>query len=87
MTQQNNEIERLRDQLRLARQCIEACREQFAYLDNFTKKHGYCVLDDATTTSTIMMAKHCTTALSNLPAFDVSAEAKNIDEVIKKVSE
>jgi hypothetical protein len=56
------------------------------YLDNFTKKHGYCVLDDVTTTSTIMMAKHCTTALSNLPAFDVSAEAKNIDDVLKKIS-
>jgi hypothetical protein len=76
------EVDILRDQLRLARQCIEACREEFVYRLNKSEEKE--LKHDPIATS---LAKLCTTALSNLPTFDVSPEAKNIDEVLKKISE
>jgi hypothetical protein len=88
-------------QLRIASQCIEACREEFMYRLNKVAhpaeaNASACLYEAHHSTEEIVtpkdriaeaMIKLCTTALSNLPAFDVSAEAKNIDEVLKKISE
>jgi DnaJ-class molecular chaperone len=99
-----------KDQLRIARQCIEACREEFMYRMNklhecsTCKGEGFTDVDwdelpidcakcggegvtsgqDATAQNMLNM---CDTALANLPTFDVSAEAKNIDDVLKQVNE
>jgi hypothetical protein len=86
-----SEIEKMNDQLKLSRQCIEGCREEFQYLLNKQIELKEVISAENFNGSAMATFKHmvdfCHIALSHLPTFPAAPDAAAANEVITKLNE